>query len=126
MNIALKIVIGLLALLFLFMGGGLLIDPASRVTQFGLESTSVVGLSTLRGDLAGLFLASAAMLVLGLVRGNTTWLLAVAVLMVLIAFGRLVGFVADGSDQATVTAFVAELIIVAVLVFADRRLGKPA
>ena len=66
------------------------------------------------------------MLVLGVVRGNTTWFLAVAVLMGLIAFGRLVGFAVDGTDQATVTAFVAELIIIAVLVFADRKLGQPS
>ncbi len=124
MNLALKIVIGLIALLFLVMGGGLLIDPASATAQFGLESTGVVGLSTLRGDLAGMFLASALMLALGLVRGNTTWVLAVAVLMALIAFGRLVGFVADGADPATVTAFVAELVIVALLYLGHRRLSN--
>ncbi|MCZ6658166.1 MAG: hypothetical protein O7C67_12780 [Gammaproteobacteria bacterium] len=42
--------------------------------------------------------------------------------MALIGFGRLVGFVSDGTDQATVIAFVAELVFVALLYLGHRRL----
>ncbi|MFV2002955.1 MAG: hypothetical protein ACC619_08240 [Paracoccaceae bacterium] len=45
----------------------------------------------------------------------------------MIAFGRLVGFVVDGSpSSATLSPFVAELVITAILVFAGRRLADTA
>ena len=123
MQIAIKIVVGLMALLFTLMGLNLMFNPESAPVQFGIEAAGMHGLSTLRGDLGGMFLGSAVMLGWGVLRGRTTLFLAVAVLMGAIAFGRVIGFVADGANSQVIMPFIVELVMVVVLVFAHVRLG---
>ena len=116
MDLTLKIIVGLMALMFLFMGATQMFAPR--------DAANAARLSLARGDLGGLFFTSAALLVLGLVQRRSEWFLAVALLMALIAIGRIVGFVLDGNPGApTIYAFVGELIIAAVAVLASRRLG---
>ena len=123
MEILLKVIVGLFAGLFLFMGGTFLFDPAAASEQLALTAMDSHGLNTIRGDLAGLFLGSGILLVLGLVQKKSAWFLAVAVLMGTIAAGRLVGFAMDGSPtSATITALAVELIMVAVLVLASKKI----
>ncbi len=127
MDMAIRIVVGAIALLFLFMGANLMFAPATAAEGFALTPIGAQGLNTLRADLGGMFLTGTALLILGLVQKKSEWFLAVAVLMAIIAFGRLVGFVVDGSpSSATLSPFVAELVITAILVFAGRRLADTA
>lgn len=123
MILALRFVIGAFALLFLFMGAGFLFDPVGNAASLALTPEGAHGLNTLRGDMAGLFIGSALLLVLGVIRREPAWLLAVALLMVVIACGRVVGFVVDGTPaQATLVAFGFEVVIAAVMIFAARKL----
>jgi hypothetical protein len=123
MRIAIKLIPGLVALLFLMMGIGFLSDPVAGAQQVGVSPLGIDGLSTIRGDLAGLFLACVVLLALGIWRNEGTWLLAVAVLMLVIAAGRVVGFVVDGvPGEGPITAFVFELLIAAGLIYASGRL----
>ena len=124
MNLALKIAIGLVALLLLYMGLNLMFMPLDQAANFGLEVVGTLGLSSLRGDFGGMFVAGALMLSAGLIWGNTMWYLAVAVLMLMIAAGRAVGFVFDGVTQAALPPFISELVIAAILVLAHRRMGS--
>ncbi len=126
MKIALKIVVGVISLLLLFLGLGAMIEPSVTATQFGLTPNGIVGLSTLRSDLGGMFITGGVLLALGIVRGQTLWFLAVAMLMGLIALGRLVGFVVDGFDQRLLMPFIFELVFVVVLVVAHRQLSTDA
>ena len=76
----------------------------------GLSPLGEMGLNTLRGDMGGMFLASTALIGLGLFLKKGEWLLAVAVLMLFIAAGRLVGFAVDGNPaQPTLVASVASV-----------------
>ncbi len=122
MAIAFKVLIGLLAALFLYMAFGMIFTPVAASGSLGIEALDLTGMSTLRGDVGGMFLACGVMLVLGLVRNNTLWFLPVALLMATIALGRLVGFAAEGVSSTAMTNFVAELVIIAVLMLAHRRL----
>ena len=123
MDMSLKIVIWLIGLLFAFMGLNTMFDPLANVESLGLTPVGEQGLNTVRGDIAGLFLSSTVLLVLGLIKRRAEWFLAVAVLMAVIAFGRVVGFVLDGSPtDTTLTAFAFEIVIAAVLILASRRL----
>ena len=123
MILALKIVSGLFALLFLFMGVGFMFDPTSSAAGVGLNHVGELGLNTLRGDMGGMFLASAALIGLGVFLKRVEWLLAVAVLMLFIAAGRLVGFAVDGNPtQPTLMAFGFEIVIAAVLFATSRKL----
>ena len=126
MDLALKILVGLIALLLLLMGFNLMFAPESAVAGFGITPDGVQGLNTIRGDLGGMFIASTVLLGLGLWKGQPQWYLAVAITMGAIAFGRGVGFALDsGPATADLTPFIAELIIVAILVLASRRLMMP-
>lgn len=123
MDLTLKIIAGLFALLFIFMGAGFMLDPAANAANLAVTPLGEHGLNTLRGDLGGLFLASAALILLGVIQNKGEWLVAVAVLMLFIAAGRLIGFVVDGNPvQATLVAFGFEIVIAAVLIFAGRRM----
>ena len=126
MKIALKIVVGVISLLLLFLGLGAVIEPSVSATQFGLTPNGIVGLSTLRSDIGGMFVTGGVLLALGLVRRQTLWFLAVALLMGFIALGRLVGFVVDGFDQRLLMPFIFELVFVVVLVVAHRQLSTDA
>lgn len=68
MQIAIKVVVGLIALLLLVMAFNLMFDPADSALGFNVTPIGIDGLSTLRADLGGMFLASAVLLVLGLVQ----------------------------------------------------------
>ncbi|HEY5645353.1 MAG TPA: DUF4345 family protein [Pseudomonadales bacterium] len=123
MVLVLRLGVGAVALLFLVMGAGFVTDPAGGAASLGLTPEGVHGLNTLRGDIAGLFVGSALMLVLGLVRREPIWLLAVAVLMAVIALGRLVGFVVDGAPaQPTLVALGVEIFVTALLLVAANKL----
>ncbi len=124
MVLALKIVSGLFALLFLFMGAGFMFDPAESATGVGLSPLAELGLNTLRGDMGGMFLASTALIALGLFLGKGDWLMAVAVLMLFIAAGRLIGFAVDGNPtEPTLIAFGFEIVIAGVLFATSRTLA---
>lgn len=122
MELALKIVVGLFAVLFLFMGVGFMFDPAGNAAGLALSPLGEHGLNTLRGDMGGLFIGSTLLLTLGILQRKSEWLLAVAMLMAVIALGRLVGFVLDGNpSSATLTAFGFEVVITVVLLFTSRK-----
>lgn len=119
-----KVIPALIALLFLVMGVSFVFDPVASAAQVGVTPLGADGLNTIRGDLGGLFLSCAILLLLGIWRAEGAWLIAVAVLMLVIASGRLIGFVVDGSPgQATLTAFIFELVIAAGLIYSSRRIG---
>ncbi len=123
MQMTLKIQVGLIALLMAFMGLNVMLNAADAAQQFGVTPEGIAGLSTLRGDIGGMFVTSTVLLALGLWRGQTTYFLAVAILMGLIALGRLIGFAMDGVTQAVVVPFVFELVFVVVLVAAHYKLA---
>ena len=126
MNRALQIIIGVLAALLLAQALWMVFDPQVTVDAMAIEATNgnLLGLSTLRADVAGLFLGMGLMLALGLWQRNSTWFLAVAVLMGTIAFGRLVGFVADGVTGTAVTNFVIEIVAIGLMWLAHRQLSQ--
>ena len=127
MELMLRILVGLFALLFLAMGLNLMFNPAGATEGLSLIPVAEHGLNTLRGDMGGTFVGCGLLLVLGMLWRKADWLLAVAGLMALIAFGRVVGFVIDGNPgSATLIAFGFEVGMATVLAFAGRRLGQLA
>jgi len=123
MPTAIRIVVALLALLLLLVGLGLMLNPTSAQQQLGIQALGIAGLSTVRGDLGGMFVGSAALLAWGVVRGRTLLFLAVAVLLAAIASGRLIGFVMDGASARVIAPFAVELVMALILVFAHVRLA---
>ena len=123
MSLAIKIVVLVLCIPMLILGFGAMFNPAAVLDKFAVVPEGLYGLSTVRGELGGLLLGSVLMVVIGVVRSNTTWFLAVAVLMVTVAVGRLVGFVLDGVATAVLPSLIIELVFAAVMVFAHYKLS---
>jgi hypothetical protein len=116
----LQVLVGLMALLFLGLALNFLFNPLGGAAQFAVQPEGILGLNSIRGDFGGLFLGGAILLIVGLLRREGAWLLAVAVLMGSIALGRLLGFVLDGFAGNNLPAFILEVVFVAVLVQASR------
>lgn len=114
----------LIALLFLFMGVNFVLNPTEAGGGVGLEALNVTGWSSLRGDMGGLFLGTAALCIYGLVRRNEGAFLAVAVYMGAIALGRIAGFAQEGYTESALTAFGVEIVVVLLLSYAAVRLPQ--
>jgi ribosome-associated toxin RatA of RatAB toxin-antitoxin module len=126
MTSLLKGAVALLCLPFLVLGLGLVLSPSAMEAQFGLHPDGLVGWGTLRGNLGGLFLGTVSMLGLGLWRRNTTFFLAAASLLGMVALGRMVGFALDGVQMDSVAPLFIELVAVAVLLAATVNLDAAA
>ena len=116
---------GLVGLSCLFLAGlGIrtMFAPRSMVGILAIEPEGPAGLNTIRGFLGGLTLGSSAVLAIGLVTGNTTFILAVASVMSVVVAGRLVGIAIDGFDQKVVFPLVAEVLMVTLFIVAYMRL----
>jgi len=125
MGIIHKILVSLVGLFFT--GAGLLwfSNPETGAVQFGIALDGVQGFSTARADIGGMFMAAAVLSFLGLRGGKFAagYLNAVAIMMALVASGRVIGFAFDGVVQMSVVPFVFEVIFVMVMVTAARSIG---
>jgi hypothetical protein len=123
MNLVVRLVIGLIGLFFLIFGLRFVFTPDVMAAEFFLSPLGVAGLSNLRSDLGGAFLAIAVFIALGLRAGATVWLHAAAIAIATIAVARAVGMVLDGPAESVIIAFVAEVVFVALLLIGGRRLA---
>ncbi|MGF1742370.1 hypothetical protein L4C34_15060 [Vibrio profundum] len=117
---------GLVLLSSLFLAGlGIrtVFVPKSMVEVLDIGIETAAGLNTVRGFLGGLFIGSSVILVTGLVTGNTTFFLAVAMTMSAVVFGRWVGIAGDGFDRKIGFPLVMEMIMVTIFVVAYTYLG---
>ncbi|MBO9449850.1 DUF4345 family protein [Tropicibacter sp. R16_0] len=115
METTLNVLVILATLMLSGLGIMSMFAPRRMVANFAIEPVGTAGLSTIRSVIGGLFLASVALLVIGLTTGQTLGYVAVAILMGVVAIGRIVGLLADGFDKAVLPPLVAELVIIAVL-----------
>jgi len=123
MELTLQILVGLATLMLTGLGTMSMFAPQRMVKNFALEPIGSAGLSTIRSVIGGLFLACVAMLLLGLFGGQTIGFVAVALVMAVVAFGRIVGIVADEFDKAVIPPLLVELVIIAILLTAYSNLA---
>ena len=122
MKIALRVLLGLLALFFFVMGAQFLLSPSSTGAQFGLEALDVSGMSSLRSFNGALFLGLGLLLGLRLFGVELSGFLAVALFEAAVVVGRLFSMVFDGTSAQLWLAVTIEVVAVAALVTADRLL----
>ncbi|WP_306141742.1 DUF4345 family protein [Roseibium sp. MMSF_3412] len=122
MDLTLRILVGLATVMLLGLGTMSMFAPRRMVNNFAIEPIGAAGLSTIRSVIGGLFIASVAMLAFGLFNGQTSAFVAVALLLGVVAFGRIVGLVLDGFEKAVIPPLLVELVIITILVAAYLRL----
>ena len=124
MQKGLKIFVIVLALPVIVLGIKTMFDPISMITRWGMDPVGNTGLNSLRSMVAGILLGGGVMMTLGVWKENTTWFLAAALLMLIVAFGRLLSFGLDGFDSASIPPTVYEIVAASVMIFLDRKLSK--
>ena len=120
MKIALRVLLGLLALFLFVMGVQFLVSPVATGTQFGLEALDLSGMSSLRSFNGGFFLGLGLLLGLRLLGVELSGFLAVAVFEAAVVVGRLVSMAFDGTSAQLWVPVTIEVIAVAALATADR------
>jgi hypothetical protein len=89
----LKIVLVLVAVLFVFMGMRWLVDPSGIAPEFGFLLGEGLGRSSQIGDFAAFFLTMGLCILLGVVNRQPIWFYPPAMLLLLAAVGRLLAWV---------------------------------
>ncbi len=121
MNNALRVLVGLPALLFIFIGLRWLIDPAGVAAEFGMPLMEGLGLSTQIGDLGSFFFAGGSMVLLGLWKKQAIWFQAPALLLACTAVFRTLAWGLQGASFAGPQIAV-EVVLAVLLLIASRRL----
>ena len=88
-----------------------LLAPAATSAPLGITLDGAAALSHMRGDTGGAFLAVGALALLGLYRREPGYLEAVALIMVCIVAGRLLGVALDGFAPEVGVAMAVEIVI---------------
>jgi len=123
MDMTLQILVSLATFLLSALGLMSMFAPQKMVANFSLEPVGNAGMNTIRSVMGGLFLASVFMLLQGLLTGDTESYFFVAIIMIAVAIGRLVGLIFDGFNKAVIPPLVLEIVIAAVLMFAHFKAG---
>ncbi|USD42530.1 DUF4345 family protein [Vibrio sp. SCSIO 43135] len=123
MDMTLQILVGLATLMLTGLGIMSMFAPHKMIANFALEPVGKAGLNTIRSVIGGLFLASVTMLALGLISGDTEGYFFVAIIMLAVAVGRVVGLALDGFDKAVIPPLLLEVVIASVLLFAHMKNG---
>jgi len=118
METVLQSLVGLSCLFLVGLGARTMFAPKSMFEILAVEPQGGAGLNTIRGFLGGLFIGSSIVLATGLVTGNTTFFLAVAMTMSVVVIGRCIGIAMDGFEKKVVSPLVAEIVMVAVFIVA--------
>jgi ribonuclease Z len=124
MQIVLRYLSAFVGLFFLALGLMFLFSPASQTAQFALLPSGNAGLSTMRGDMAGLFLGMALFSLLGAIRGSVTFLAIPASFLGFIIFGRLFNLMLDGPSATGEQSMLIEIVLAAVLLLTILRLWQ--
>jgi len=122
MQIVFRALVGLIGLILFLVGLGFLVAPSSMISQFSIYPSSIEGFATMRGDLGGLFLGMAVFSFLGALPSKSRWLIVPAVFLAAIILGRMVNLVCEGVSGPGVGPLLFEIVLVLVLIGAQRTL----
>lgn len=120
LKIALRALLGLLALFLFVMGAQYLFSPVATGQQFGLEALDLSGMSSLRSFNGALFLGLGLLIGVRLTGKELSAFLAAALFEAAVVTGRLVSIIFDGSTPQLWLAVAIEVAAVTALVTADR------
>jgi hypothetical protein len=116
--------LGMCGGLALILALGFLVQPEVSADRLGLTASGPLGLSSLRGDMTGLFALIGSASLIAAVRGRAGYLAAPAAMVGVILFGRCVSAVLDGSGSAALPLIGVEILMLAVMVGGVKVLGN--
>jgi hypothetical protein len=122
MNSALRILVGLPALLFIFIGLRWAVDPSGAAGMAGMPLLTGLALSSQIGDFGALFLALGGMTLFGSVKQSPSWLYPPAIVLVVIACYRTIAWSLHGAPFAA-TEIIIEIVVATLLILLAKRVS---
>lgn len=122
-NIA-RVLVALVGLLNLVLGGGFLVNTVKSGHDFFLTANGIQGIATMRADMTSFFLVAAICALYGAWKGRAVPLLVPMLLFGIALFGRFVSLALDGASPTVAMPMIVEAVMIAVLLFGYRTLGK--
>jgi len=122
-NIIVKLLVLLPAILFVVMGVRWLVAPAGVAPDFGLTLSDGIGLSSQIGNMAGFFLVLGSCMLIALISGQRSWYYPPMMLLAITALGRIVAWLLHDATLA-VSQIMTEVVVAIILLLASRRLPK--
>lgn len=118
----LRSVTAVLGLYFLVVGAGCVLLPEMLAGQFHIVPQGIHGMSTVRGDLGGLFVSMGLLTFVGLrsKRHGAAFLSCVAFVLIVIACARIPGLLLDGWDLLTFALLIVEALLATIFAFTAR------
>jgi ribonuclease Z len=119
--------VAVVAIFFAVLGLSFWVAPESAAHRFDLAPLGTAGVSALRADLGGLFVAIALLCAAGAWSKQRSWLLAAALVLASVVLGRMIGAVASGRVSGLSELYI-ELAALAAIVGCAHALrsGAPA
>ena len=121
MNNVLRIVAGLVGILFFLNGLQWIISPANVAASLGMPLLEGVGLSTQIGDLGSFFITVGAMTLIGAISTTRHWFYAPSMLLLVAALYRTLSTLLYGAPFV-MSAIVVEVSVGLFLIFAGSRI----
>ncbi len=113
-------------LMFLFIGAGFLIDPATSGAAFGFNSLETMGLASLRADFTAFFVVAGGCMIWGAWKRKGDPLLVSAALFGIAFIGRLVNIASVGTYDGYWTSMLVEAVAVVLCLIGSRMLPHTA
>ena len=121
MKNVLRIVAGLVGILFFLNGLQWIISPANVAASLGMPLLEGVGLSTQIGDLGSFFITVGAMTLIGAITTTRHWFYAPSMLLLVVALYRTLSTILYGAPFV-MSAIVVEVSVGLFLIFAGSRI----
>ena len=122
MKNVLRIVAGLVGILFFLNGLQWIISPANVAASLGMPLLEGVGLSTQIGDLGSFFITVGAMTLIGTLTQTRHWFYAPSMLLLVAALYRTLSAVLYGAPFV-MSAIIVEVVVGLFLIFAGPRIA---
>ena len=122
MKNVLRIVAGLVGILFFLNGLQWIISPANVAASLGMPLLEGVGLSTQIGDLGSFFITVGAMTLIGALTQTRHWFYAPSMLLLVAALYRTLSAVLYGAPFV-MSAIIVEVVVGLFLIFAGPRIA---
>ena len=122
MKNVLRIVAGLVGILFFLNGLQWIISPANVAASLGMPLLEGVGLSTQIGDLGSLFITVGAMTLIGAITTTRHWFYAPSMLLLVAALYRTLSTILYGAPFV-MSAILVEVVVGLFLIFAGSKIS---
>ena len=122
----LRVVLGLLGLLFVGIGAQFLLTPVQMGADFGLQPIGNAGLSTIRADMTAFFWVSGGALLYGVWKQRSDAFHVTAALMGVVFCARCLSLALDGTYEGWAPPMAVEAVTVILCLFTARAVaGRP-